>query len=253
MDHVSPDIRREIFGWHSPHLGMDMPIVRYGSWGKALLLFPTAAADFLEHERFYLIKSIEPLIRAGRVNVFSIDSINRHSWMNRGIDAREKGRRQALFSGYVEEEVVPHIRRVLQNPSARLMTAGASFGAYHATNAYLRRPDLFDTVIGMSGIYDLAPMYFDGQMTDDLYFNNPPSFLPNLSDHGRLEAIRSGQIHILCGQGQWEHPDWSRSFSTVLWNKGIWNNLDLWGHDMAHDWPTWRQQLPYYLDQRVGI
>ena len=40
---------RVIEGWHSPSLGQDMPIVSYGHWGHPILLFPTAAADFLEH------------------------------------------------------------------------------------------------------------------------------------------------------------------------------------------------------------
>ena len=38
-----------------------MPIVSYGWRGQPVLLFPTAAADFLENERFWLIKAVEPL------------------------------------------------------------------------------------------------------------------------------------------------------------------------------------------------
>jgi esterase/lipase superfamily enzyme len=252
MEFLSPDIHREVFGWRSPRLGLDMPIVRYGTWGKALLLFPTAQADFLEHERFFLIKSVEPLIRQGRVTVFSIDSINKHAWMNSNVPVPESVRRQALYSGYVEEEVLPHIRRVLGDASARVMVGGASFGAFYAANAFFRRPDLFDTLLAMSGFYDLSG-YLEGYMSDEAYFNNPSSYLPNLHDHGHLEAIRSGRVNIVTGQGQWEKPEASKRFSTVLWDKGIWNNLDLWGHDMPHDWPTWRQMLPYYLDQKVGI
>ena len=62
-----------------------MPIVRYGGWGRPLLLFPTAAGDFLEAERMWLIKAIEPLLFAGRITVFAIDSINRHAWMADGV------------------------------------------------------------------------------------------------------------------------------------------------------------------------
>ena len=58
MQYVDPSVPRELFGWHSHRLGMDMPIVRYGNWGKALLIFPTAQADYLENERFLLIKSL---------------------------------------------------------------------------------------------------------------------------------------------------------------------------------------------------
>ena len=70
MTYVDPALRREVFGWTSPRMGIDMPIVRYGTWGRALVLFPTAAGDFLEAERMWLIKAIEPLIFDGRVTVF---------------------------------------------------------------------------------------------------------------------------------------------------------------------------------------
>jgi esterase/lipase superfamily enzyme len=252
MQFVDPHLHRELFGWYSPRLGLDMPIVRYGTWGHALLLLPTAQADFLEYERFFLIKSLEPLIFAGKVTVFSIDSINKHAWMNQSVHPVEAARRQALYSEYIEEEVVPHIRRVLDNPHARIGVSGASFGAFHAANQFFRRPDLFDTLIGMSGFYDLVPDYTKGHWNDDFYFNNPTSYVPKIHDGWTLDLIAHSQIHLVTGQGSYESPDSSRRFSTLLWNKGIWNNLDMWGHDMPHDWPTWRQMLPYYVGERLG-
>jgi esterase/lipase superfamily enzyme len=252
MAYVDPSLERDIFGWYSPRLGLDMPIVRYGSWGRALLLFPTASGDFLEAERMYLIKSIEPLIFAGRVTVFGIDSINRHAWMNDQVSVPEAARRQALYSGYIEEEVVPHIRRALQNPSARIGATGASFGAFYAANAMLRRPDLFDTLIAMSGFYDLGPGYLHGYGDDNAYFNNPLSYLPGIGDPRALDLLRNSRIHIVTGQGAYEHPDSSIRFSQALWSKGIPHQLDLWGHDVNHDWPWWRKMLPYSLAERVG-
>ena len=63
MQFIDPHLPRSIFGWHSPRLGRDMPIVSYGHAGHPLLIFPTAQADFLENERFFLIKAIEPFNR----------------------------------------------------------------------------------------------------------------------------------------------------------------------------------------------
>ncbi|MGO9829135.1 MAG: esterase family protein [Myxococcaceae bacterium] len=252
MNYVDRSLRREIFGWHSPRLGLDMPIVRYGHFGRALLLLPTASGDFLEAERMWLIKSIEPLLLAGRVTVFSIDSINRHAWMNEQMGVAEAARRQALYSGYIEEEVVPHIRRVLQNPSARIGATGASFGAFYAANAVLRRPDLFDTLIAMSGFYDLGPGYLHGYGDDNVYFNNPTSYLPGLSDPRALELLRNANLYIVSGRGAYEVPDASVRFSQALSSKGIPHQLDLWGHDVNHDWPWWRRMLPYALSERVG-
>lgn len=252
FQYVDPHLPRHIFGWYSPRLGLDMPIVSYGDRGHPLLLLPTAQADFLENERFWLIKSIEPHIFAGKVRVFSIDSINKHAWMNKSVPVPEAARRQRLYAEYIEEEVVPHVRRVMDNPRARLAISGASFGAFHAANQFFRRPDLFDTLIAMSGFYDLEPDYTHGFMNDDIYFNNPVSYIANLNDEGAYHWLRHSQIHILTGQGAYEAPHASRRLSQLLWDKGIWNNLDVWGHDMKHDWPTWRDMLPYYIGERLG-
>jgi len=252
MQFIDPSLPKKMFGWYSHRLGMDMPIVRYGNWGHPLLLYPTAQSDLLDCERFFLIKSIEPLIFAGRVTVFSIESINKYARMNKSVPLHEQARRQALYSGYVEEEVVPHIRRAVENDQARIAVAGASFGAFHAANQFFRRPELFDTLIAMSGFYDLEPDYTHGFMNDDLYFNNPMSFVPGIDGHQLHMIQHHSQIHIVTGQGDYEAPDASRRFSTALWNKGIWNNLDVWGWDMKHDWPTWRAMLPYYLSEKVG-
>ena len=66
ISYLDQAVSRRLDGWHSPTLDLPMPVVTYGHGGRPLLLFPTAAADFLENERFFLVKSIEPAIMAGR-------------------------------------------------------------------------------------------------------------------------------------------------------------------------------------------
>ena len=95
MQYVDPSLPRRIEGWRSPALQMDMPIVSYGHWGHPLLLFPTAAADFLENERFHLVGAVEPAIRAGRLRVFSINSINNQAWMDRNLDPARRDNKAA--------------------------------------------------------------------------------------------------------------------------------------------------------------
>ena len=250
MMFVDPHLPRHIDGWHSPRLGIHMPIVSYGYAGHPLLLFPTAQADFLENERFLLIRALESHIFAGRVRVFSIDSINQHAWMNRHVSIPECGRRQAAYAGYVEEEVVPYIRHRCYD--SRIATSGASWGAFHAANVFFRRPDLFDAVIAMSGFYDLEPSYTRGYSDDNIYFNNPVAYLSNM--HGQqLDTLRHHcQIHVLTGRGQWEAPQKSEQLSEVLSTRGIPHNFDQWGHDVAHDWPWWRKMLDHYVGSRMG-
>jgi len=243
------DDTRRLDGWFSPILGQGMPIVSYGHWGHPLLLFPTAAADYLENERFGLVGAVAGALDAGRVRVFSINSINNQAWMDRGLPVQEQARRQNLYSLYIEREVVPYIRHVCQTDDLRIATAGASFGAFHAANAFFRRPDLFDAVTAMSGFYDLGPDYLHGFSDDDCYFNNPAWYLPNLGGHELWLLQNTTKIHILSGQGDYEAPDASRRLAETLTQKNIPHLLDLWGHDVNHDWPWWLKMLPYSVDK----
>ena len=226
-----------------------MEIVTYGHFGFPLLLFPTAAADFLEYERFQLIDAIGEFIDAGRVKVFSINSINRDSWLNKQVHPHDKGVRQAQYNQYISREVVPYIWHSCRD-RVGIITAGASLGAFHCANQLFRRPDLFDGMIAMSGAYDIRG-YYDGDYYDDnIYYNNPVDYLPNLGGHDLWMLQQKRHIHIVTGQGDYENPDASRRLAGILYNKGIPFELNLWGYDMPHDWPTWRAMLRYYLSEK---
>ncbi|HEY0679894.1 MAG TPA: alpha/beta hydrolase-fold protein [Chitinophagaceae bacterium] len=242
-------MERHLFGWHSPSLNKEMPIVTYGHYGFALLLVPTAAADYLEYERFQLIDSLSHFIDSGKLKVYSINSINNESWLNNNMDPRDKVIRHNQFNDYVYNEVIPYIRTTSSHETP-IIVSGASFGALHSANLFLRRPDLINGCIAMSGVYNLME-YTKGYYDEDVYFNSPMHYMPNLTDHNILEQIRRSQhIHIFSGSGPYEDPNSSREFASILYNKGIWYELDIWGQEWAHDWPTWRAVLPHYLSTR---
>ena len=236
-------MERSLSSWYSPHLQKEMPIAVYGHYGLALLMMPTAAADYLEYERFELINSLSPLLNSGKLKIFSINSVNTESWMNDHMVPRDKAIRHQQFNSYVFDEVVPFIK-THTDASTRIVTCGASFGALHSMNLFLKRPDLINGVIGLSGVYDLTE-YTKSYFDDDVYFNSPQHYIPNLTDHHVLEQIRkSYPIYIFSGSGAHEDPNASRSFASILYNKGITYELDIWGSDWPHDWQTWRAALP---------
>src|SRR5215203_653237 len=103
-------MERQLSSWYSPALNRDMPIAVYGHYGFALLLVPTAAADYLEYERFQLLDTLKPFIEGGKLKVYSINSINNESWLNNEMDPRDKAIRHQQFNDYVYNEVVPFIR-----------------------------------------------------------------------------------------------------------------------------------------------
>jgi len=226
-----------------------MPIAIYGHFGFALLLVPTAAADYLEYERFQLLDQIAPFIDAGKLKVYSIDSINNESWLNNNMNPRDKSIRHQQWNNYVFNEVVPFIR-TNSSPETMIYTCGASFGALHSMNLFLKRPDIINGVVAMSGVYDLTE-YTKGHYDDDVYFNSPMHYMPNLTDHDVLEQIRrTHHLHIFTGSGSYEDPASSGRFARILYDKAINYELDVWGQEWPHDWNTWRTVLPHYLESR---
>ena len=241
-------MQKEVHQWYSPALNKEMPIEIYGHFGFALLMLPTATADYLEYERFGLIDALAEMINDGKLKVFSINSINHESWMNREMDGAHKAIRHNQFNEYVIHEVVPFIKKNTSSGTP-IVICGASFGAFHSMNIYLKEPQLFAGVIAMSGVYDLME-YTNGYYDDQVYFNSPIHYIPNLSDPDLLEKIRKGKIIIATGEGDHEDPDANRRFSGVLNAKSIPHSLEIWGKDMKHDWPTWKKMLPYFIETR---
>src|SRR6185312_1690789 len=113
-----------------------MPVVTYGDYGFALLLVPTAAADYLEYERFLLIDALKPHIESGKVKVFSVNSINNESWLNNEMAGEHKAIRHNQFNDYIFNEVIPFIK-TNTSPETPVITCGASFGALHSMNLFL--------------------------------------------------------------------------------------------------------------------
>lgn len=242
-------MKRELTSWYSPALNKEMPIASYGHFGFAILLIPTAAADYLEYERFQLIDAIAPFINSGKCRVFSIDSMNKESWMNNQMLPEHKAKRHNQFNNYVFNEVVPFIRSSTSDETM-IYTCGASFGALHAMNLFMKRPDIINGAISMSGVYDLTE-YTKGFWDDQVFYNSPVHYMPSLNDNWYLDKIKaSHHIHIYSGSGNFEDPEASKKFAGILYTKGIWYDLDVWGPDIHHDWPTWRSMLPYILDKK---
>jgi esterase/lipase superfamily enzyme len=155
------------------------------------------------------------------------------------------------YDRYIVDEVLPLIRNDA-GQEARPITTGASLGAFLAANEYFKHPDLFRGVIAISGSYDIRS-YLNGFYDDNVYFNNPIDYLSNLNDDQYLPILRQADaIYLLSGQGAYEDPNRSRQLSRVLASKGIPHTLDLWGHDVNHDWPWWRKMLPHVLGKIVG-
>ena len=232
--------------WYSDRLGQDLSVARWGSYGAPVLLFPTAGGDAEEVERHQMIAHLEPLIAAGRAKVYSVDSVAGRALAERRGTPDEQ---LALFTGFHEaiaREVIPAIHSDLGGQAIPVTLAGASIGAFNALAITCRYPELVRSAVCMSGTYAIE-QFLGGHVNDDLYFSSPLRFLPNL-DGPVLDLLRTRMIVLASGSGRWEDVGESRAVAEVLGSKGIPNRVDDWGTAYDHDWPTWWEMLPLYLD-----
>ena len=239
---------KETSTWYSPRLECDIRLVRWGHYGTPVLLFPTAGGDAEEVERFHLIGAIWPLIEAGRVKVYSCDSIAGRVWTQDGQPPAFRARIQSLYDGCVRHEIVPAIRLDCRDDGIEIVTAGASIGAFNAVASVCRHPDVFRAAIGMSGTYDLEP-WLNGEFYEDFYFSSPLHYLPGLEDGHHLSMLRQRFVLLTYGGGRWEDPNESWRVANLLGSKGVPNRVDPWGPEWDHDWPAWRAMLPQYLSE----
>jgi esterase/lipase superfamily enzyme len=239
---------KESSTWYSERLHTSVKVVRWGHVGTPVLLFPTAAGDAEECERFLMLDVLAPLLAESRIKVYSLDSIAGQALLDADSTPTSAARVQNAFHEFVRHEVVPAIRTDCRSDSLEVVATGASIGAFNALAMLCRYPDVFRSAICMSGTYDITK-FMNGECPREHYHSSPLHFLPNLSEGEHLNKLRTRFVLLTHGQGRWEDPQQSWRMADVLGKKGVPNRVDAWGKEWDHDWPTWRRMLPQYLGE----
>jgi esterase/lipase superfamily enzyme len=233
--------------WFSDRLRDEITLVRWGTFGRPVLVFPSAGGDAEEIERNGLVDACGQLLAEGRVKLYSVDSVAGQAMMAKAGSPEHRTWLLNQFHDCIRREVVPAIHADLQHQALEVMAAGASIGAFNAVAVLCRYPDIFSAAIGMSGTYQIERFY-DPAGGEDLYFSAPLQFLPNLQGP-QLDLLRKRYVLLASGEGAWEDIGESWQMASVLGAKGIPNRVDNWGPEWEHQWPTWHRMLPQYLEE----
>jgi len=241
----------------SSNLNRDMEFKVYGHGGRPVLFIPCQSGRFFDFENFKMVDYWAPFIESGKCTVFSCDCIDDEAWAAKGADNRWRTENHERWYHYIVDELVPFIKHLSGERCGYdqgILTFGASMGAMHAANLFFRRPDLFNGVFAISGLYDSYDGF--GDYMDEILYNNCPVFyLPNMpADHPYMQMYNERQILIVVGRGRWEEPlvESTDRLNHVLRSKGINATVDYWGHDVDHDWPWWFKMVEHYLPYLLG-
>ena len=214
----------------------------YGHYGKPVIVFPSSMGRYYESTDFGLISSVSNFVNEGRAKFYCVDSIDKHSWYNKGIHPAERAKNHAWYDDFIYNEVVMPI---LKNYGVgKVAVAGASFGAYHAANFAFKHPEVVSDLIAMSGAYDIRT-FVNGFYDDNIYYNNPVDYLPNSNNPDLWK------LNIILGIGEWDIClDATNKLSGILNSKGInhWYDYRRWA---KHDWPLWKDMFPHYISTIV--
>lgn len=236
--------------WYSHRVRREVTLARWGHFGQPVLVLPTAGGDAEEVERWLMIRALEPLLAAGRVKIYSCDSVAGQAWFAREGPIEHRMWLMSQFQEYVRHEVAPAIWMDCRSDGLPIWTAGASIGALHATALVCRYPSVFHRALAMSGTYDLMRFAETDRYTADYYFAAPLRFVPNLpEDSPQLALLRQRFIMLASGSGRAESMPDTWGMARVLGDKRIPNWVEGWGPDWHHDWPTWRAMMPKYLKE----
>jgi len=111
---------KETGRWFSHNVQQETQLVRWGTYGTPVLLFPTAGGDAEEIERFLMIRALTPLLETDRFREFCathlahLDEVALEFF---GTDrAREAVRKkvEAMFPEHEHEEFTEHFWGLIQ-------------------------------------------------------------------------------------------------------------------------------------------
>ncbi|QNK00503.1 alpha/beta hydrolase family protein [Dyella telluris] len=117
--------------------------------------------------------------------------------------------------------------------AGRICIFGGSYGGYAALEGAVKEPDLYRCAIGYVGVYDLAKMYTDGDISDRVVgmsylrgtLGTDPAMLAAHSPINQLDKLKASVMLVVGGQDKRVPPVQGESLHAALNKRGI-----------AHEW-----------------
>ena len=218
-------------------------MVAYGHWGRPVLAFPAEGGSAWDFEHQGMVGAVGDLIEGGRVKLYCVDAFDAESWSNQGLPLEERARNHERYESWIVEQVVPHIQdgrararhRHARRQPRRLPRRQLRAQARRPVPA--RRSASPATTTPRAGTAGASaarpPTSTTRSTTSSTWAATTSTGCASASASCSSAGRASGRTRPARSRA----PSASRG---LLGSKGIRHELDLWGHDVPHDWPSWR-------------
>ena len=88
-------------------------VIRWGHWGRPLLVFPSEAGSAVDFANNGMLEAIGDLVGSGRVSVFCVDSLDAWSWLDNSLPTEVRAQRHGFYHRWLTDAVVPWIHEEL--------------------------------------------------------------------------------------------------------------------------------------------
>jgi esterase/lipase superfamily enzyme len=225
----------------------------HGFYGQPVLVFPSAAGMAHEWQIGGAIEALGPLLRAGRIKLYCVESNVSRSWLSDDASPAEKLALHHDYERFVLDELVPFIDDDCRTPGIPLISCGVSFGGFYALNFALKNPGVFRHALCLSGRYDVGA-FLPGERSPEAWYNQPLAYVPGLKGAALSKVREQTGFTLVVGQGPHEGRcvGETLNMAAAMRQVGLRVKLDVWGHDVSHEWVWWRRQLRHHLGLLAG-
>lgn len=203
--------------------GTSYEIKIFGDYGFVLMMFPTFGDNYAKKIDVEIIITLEDFIKKGLFRVALIPTINDYFWSKECEYSFEKSKLLHDFNNFLIGEIIRNLYKIIGRPTPIITLGCCKQAGFYAANSFFRRPDLFYGMISVDGVFDIHLLCRDiNEEDDNIYFNNPMPFLPNLNDDYWLIHLKAKKdINIIAFTSNPSSVGQANQLSSILASKNI--------------------------------
>src|SRR5258708_32935220 len=104
-------MNREVTELWAEAIGAPGTVIRYGHWGRAVLVFPSEQGKAWDFESNGMVGAVAGRLEAGRLKLYCVDSYDAQSSSDSAIPLEESALLHGRYEAWITDQVGPVIAR----------------------------------------------------------------------------------------------------------------------------------------------